>query len=127
MKSTVERWLLSSEGFNNHIFLHFTENISKVTKSTIELRLLSSEGINNYKLLHFLLLTATFHLHSYIITFSRLKRIFLQKQGSTYTVWGRWEEADSTTDLDIPPSQSIRMPCSNHTESAVLLMLTFYP
>jgi hypothetical protein len=31
-----------------------------------------------------------------------------------------------TTGLEIPPSQFVHMPCSNHTESAVLLMLTFH-
>jgi hypothetical protein len=61
---------------------YFAEHISKVTKSTLERRLLSSEGFNNRKLLqflllpdkllHFLLHTASFHLHPRIITFSTL-------------------------------------------------------
>jgi uncharacterized protein YggU (UPF0235/DUF167 family) len=72
-RSTMELRLRSNDGKNNHKLLHFVENISKVTRTTMELRLLSSEGINNHKLLHFLLLTASFHLYSRIITFSALK------------------------------------------------------
>jgi uncharacterized Zn-finger protein len=33
----------------------------------------------------------------------------------------------SCVSVSPPPSQSVHIPCSNHTESAVLLMLTFYP
>jgi hypothetical protein len=46
----------------------------KVQKPSNPVRLLSSEGINNYKLLQFLLLTASFHLHPCIITFSTWRR-----------------------------------------------------
>jgi hypothetical protein len=49
----MELWLLSGEGINNHKLLHFP--------------------LFTDKLLHFLLLTASFHLHPRIITFSTLK------------------------------------------------------
>jgi hypothetical protein len=44
-----------------------------------------------------------------------------------YTTQGRWGEASMTTCLNFPPSWSVHMPCSYHTEPGVFLMLTFYP
>jgi hypothetical protein len=47
----------------------------------------------------------------------QLTKNFTVKAEKYVHSWDRWEEADITTDLDIPPSQSICMPCSNHAET----------
>jgi hypothetical protein len=54
------------------------------------------------------------------------KRILFPKAEKYIHNMGQVEEA-GTTYLHLPPPQSVHMPCSNHTESAVLLMLAFQP
>jgi hypothetical protein len=66
-------------------------------------------------------------IHELLLQWTTLFMSSIFAKAEKYTTQDKCGEAGITNCLDLPLSQPVYMPCSYHTEWAVLLMLTFYP